>query len=93
MASEALLTITEDDKARFRQLSEEKRQLDIQSWESWEAAAELKGREEGRQEGMQKGLEKGREEGQDYVLELVAQGLTYEEIKKKLEENKQNNKT
>ena len=93
MASEALLTITEDDKALFRKLSEEKRQLDIQSWESWEAAAELKGREEGRQEGMQKGLEKGREEGQDYVLELVAQGLTYEEIKKKLEENKQNNKT
>jgi len=74
MASEALLTITEDEKARFRQLSEEKRQLDIQDWEA-------------------DAILKGREEGQDYVLELMAQGLTYEEIKKKLEENKQNNRT
>ena len=80
MASEALLTITEDEKARFRQLSEEKRQLDIQSRESIL-------RREGREEGMQKGLEEGRKEV-NYVLELVAQGLTYEEIKKKLEENK-----
>jgi len=29
-----LITITEDEKERFRKLSEEKRQLDIQSWEA-----------------------------------------------------------
>ena len=37
-----------------------------------------------RKEGRQEGLEKG----QDYVLELMAQGLSYEEIKKKIEESK-----
>ena len=45
--SEALLTITEDEKERFRQLSEEKRQLDIQDWE---ADAILKGIQKGKQE-------------------------------------------
>ena len=39
--------------------------------------------------GLRQGLEKGREEV-NYVLELVAQGLSYEEIRKKLEENKSN---
>ena len=80
MASEALLTITEDEKAHFRQLSKEKYELDMQSWETWKAEA----KEEGRQEGIEEGLEKG----QDYVLELMAQGLSYEEIRKKIEENK-----
>ena len=41
-----------------------------------------------RKEGRQEGIEKGREEVQNYVLELMAQGLSYEEIKKKLEEGK-----
>jgi len=31
---------------------------------------------------------KGIQEGQNYVLELMAQGLSYEEIRKKIEENK-----
>jgi predicted transposase/invertase (TIGR01784 family) len=43
-------------------------------------------------DGMQTGIEKGREEGreqfQNYVLDLMAQGLSYEEIKKIIEENK-----
>ena len=77
MASEVLLTITEDEKARFRKLSKEKYELDRQSDL---AIAKF----EGKEEGMQKGIEKG----QDYVLDLMAQGLTYEEIKKKIEENK-----
>jgi len=34
------------------------------------------------------GRDEGRDEGQDYVLELMAQGLSYEEIRKKIEESK-----
>ena len=37
-------------------------------------------------EGKVEGREEGKKEGQDYVLELMAQGLSYDEIKKKLEE-------
>jgi hypothetical protein len=43
-----------------------------------------------RWEGIEKGLEKGLEKGQNYVLELMAQGLSYEEIKKKIEKVKNN---
>jgi len=44
-----------------------------------------KGMQKGRIEGIEKGKKEGKEEGQKYVLELMAQGLTYEEIKKKIE--------
>jgi len=37
-----------------------------------------------KKEGKKEGLEKG----QDYVLELMAQGLSYEEIKKKIKRAK-----
>ena len=33
----------------------------------------------------EEGIEKGVEKGQDYVLKLMKQGLSYEEIKKKVE--------
>ena len=42
-------------------------------------------KEEGKKEGMEKGIEEGAKRGQDYVLELMEQGLSYEEIKKQLE--------
>jgi predicted transposase/invertase (TIGR01784 family) len=42
-------------------------------------------REEGLEEGIKEGRIEGKEEGQNYVLELMAQGLTYEEIKKKID--------
>ena len=38
-----------------------------------------------RGEGREEGIEKGMEKGQNYVLELMAQGLSYEDIKKKIE--------
>jgi len=38
-----------------------------------------------RGEGREEGMEKGKKEGQNYVMGLMAQGLSYEEIKKKLE--------
>jgi len=69
MASEVLITITEDEKERFRQLSKEKYELD-------------------RQSDLAYAKFEGREEVQNYVLELIEQGLSREEIKKKLEENK-----
>jgi len=40
---------------------------------------------EGVEDGIEKGIEKGEKKGQDYVLELMEQGLSYEEIKKQLE--------
>ena len=42
-----------------------------------------------REEYMEKGIEKGLKKGQNYVLELMAQGLSYEEIKKKIEKTPQ----
>ena len=38
-------------------------------------------------EGVEEGIEKGKEEGQNYVLELMAKGLSYEEIKRKIEKS------
>jgi len=50
--------------------------LEVARWE---------GREEGIEKGIKKGMQKGIEKGKNYVLELMAQGLSYEEIKKKVE--------
>jgi len=74
--------------------------LEVARWEGLEKGIE-KGRVEGIEEGIEKGrvegigeglekgmvegIEKGKKEGQNYVLELMAQGLSYEEIKKKIE--------
>jgi len=45
-----------------------------------------KGIEKGIKEGRKEGMEKGMEKTKNYVLELLAQGLSQEEIKKKIEE-------
>ena len=93
--SEVLKSISKDEIERARLMSEYKYQLDTQSKlvtakrEGIREGME-KGIQKGKEEGMQKGIEKGRKEVQNYVLELVAQGLSYEEIRKKLEENKSN---
>ncbi|MCL2007342.1 MAG: hypothetical protein FWG77_04580 [Treponema sp.] len=41
--------------------------------------------EEGVEDGVEKGVKKGKQELQKYVLELIDQGLSPEEIKKRLE--------
>jgi predicted transposase/invertase (TIGR01784 family) len=41
--------------------------------------------EKGIEKGMEKGIEEGMEKGETYVLKLMAQGLSYEQIKKKIE--------
>ena len=49
------------------------------------------GRAEGFEQGLEQGIEKGIEQGEkrvNYLLELMEQGLSYEEIKKKLEKTK-----
>ena len=40
--------------------------------------------EEGMEEGVEKGMEKGREEGRKYFLQLLNQGLSVDEIKRRL---------
>ena len=82
MASELLKSISKDEIERARLMSEYKYQLDTQSKL---ASAERKGMEKGIKKGIKKGMKKGIEKGQNYVMELMAQGLSYEEIKKKLE--------
>jgi len=43
-------------------------------------------REEGREDGIEEGREEGREEERDYVLDLLNQGLSVEEIRERLEQ-------
>jgi len=74
MASEVLLEISRDEEERARLMSEYKYQLDIQSKL---VHAKREGREEGREEGEQKRTQ--------YVLDLIAQGLSTEEIRLCLE--------
>ncbi|MCL2155302.1 MAG: hypothetical protein FWH53_06530, partial [Leptospirales bacterium] len=64
--------------------SEYKYQLDTQSKL---VTAERKGMQKGIEKGMEKGMQKGKKEVQDYILNLIDQGLTGEEIKKKIEED------
>ncbi|MCL1864497.1 MAG: hypothetical protein FWF73_01650 [Spirochaetes bacterium] len=47
--------------------------------------ARKEAKEKGIIEGIEKGMEKGMEKGQSYVLKLMKQGLSYEEIEKKVE--------
>jgi len=55
--------------------------IEVARWEGKE-----EGIEKGRIEGIQEGRKEGKKESKNYVLELIAQGLSYEEIKKKIEE-------
>ncbi|MCL2025570.1 MAG: Rpn family recombination-promoting nuclease/putative transposase [Leptospirales bacterium] len=79
MASEVLINISKDEKERFRLMSEYKYELDTQS-------RLVAAKREGMQKGIEEGIEKGMEKAKNYMLELLAQGLSQEEIKKKIEE-------
>jgi predicted transposase/invertase (TIGR01784 family) len=54
----------------------------------WREEAREEGKAEGRKVGREEGLEEGREEGitkgQDYILELLSQGLSTEDIKQQV---------
>jgi len=71
MASKVLKSISKDEKERARLMSEYKYAVDLQS-------KLVTAKRQGRQE--------GKKELQNYILDLIEQGLTREEIKKKLEE-------
>jgi hypothetical protein len=77
MASKVLKSISKDEIERARLMSEYKYELDLQS-------KLVTAKREGRAEGIQEGIEKF----QDYVLELMEQGLSREEIKQKIKEVK-----
>ena len=74
MTSKLLKSISKDEIERARLMSEYKYQLDTQS--KMVTA---------KREGMERGMKKGMKKGLDYVLELMTQGLSNEEIKKKIE--------
>jgi len=88
MASEILKNISKDEIERARLMSEYKYQLDTQSKL---VTAKRQGIQEGIEKGIARGIKKGKKEGkkevQDYILNLIEQGLSREEIKKKIEED------
>ncbi|MCL2155800.1 MAG: hypothetical protein FWH53_09070, partial [Leptospirales bacterium] len=87
MTSKLLKSISKDEIERARLMSEYKYQLDTQSKM---VTAKRKGIQKGLKEGLKKGrkegIEEGRKEVQNYILDLMAQGLSYEEIKNKINE-------
>ena len=48
--------------------------------------------EEGIKKGKNEGIEEGKEEIQNYILDLIEQGFSREEIKKKIEELSKNHR-
>jgi hypothetical protein len=81
MASETLITITKDEIEHWRQLSELKYELDMQSMMTY---AKQTGRKEGRQEGRLEGEIKGRQAIQE-IIDLLKAGKLPEDIIKDYE--------
>ena len=93
MAGHVLMSVSRDEEERARLLRDEKIELDYQS--KMVTAERIgykrgheKGQAEGHAEGHEKGRSEGRVEGQEenrrYILELINQGLSTEEIKQQL---------
>ncbi|MCL1834507.1 MAG: Rpn family recombination-promoting nuclease/putative transposase [Leptospirales bacterium] len=76
-----------NEKDAMKELRKETKELRKEAQENLKKGME-KGLEKGMEKGLEKGLEKGMEQGQNYILELMAQGLSYEEIKKKISQKK-----
>ena len=74
MASQVLISISKDEEERFRRMSEEKYQLDMQSRLT-----------DATRDGMQKGRKEGKKEGQQEIVELLKSGKSPEEIIKEYE--------
>jgi len=88
-ANERLLYVTGDEDAqraylvRFRAMCDMTSAINSSHREGMQEGL-AKGREEGLAKGMQEGLAKGREEAREEILKLFEQGLSIEEIKKRL---------
>ena len=63
-----------DEKVAIKVAREEAREKGI-----------IEGMEKGMMKGMEKGMVKGKKEIQNYILDLIEQGLSSEQIKKKIE--------
>jgi predicted transposase/invertase (TIGR01784 family) len=79
MAADVLLTISKDEIERARLESEYKYEVDLQS-------ELVTARRAGVEEGIEKGIEKGEKNSEMWVLDLIQQGYTAEEIGRKLKE-------
>jgi predicted transposase/invertase (TIGR01784 family) len=75
MASEVLMTVSQDEQERWWQIHREKRELDYQS-----------DMVSAKQDGIEIGDKRGEEKHRKYVLDLIAQGLSIEEVKQLLEQ-------
>jgi len=73
MANEVLLSISRNEVEREEALSQEKHDLDRQSALDYE---------------WRRGRRRGKRENKNYVLGLIAQGLSTEEIKQRLENDR-----
>ncbi|MDR3170872.1 MAG: hypothetical protein LBU17_04495, partial [Treponema sp.] len=81
MAQEAFLTVSRDERERARLLSEYKFAMDLQDRM---ITAREEGWEEGIELGTAKGIELGTTRGQSQVLDLLRQGLSADEIERRL---------
>jgi hypothetical protein len=75
MASEVLMTISRDEVERARLMSEFKYEIDTQSKIGY-----------ARKEGRKEGREEGRKESRQEILDLLAQGVSAEELRRRLTE-------
>jgi predicted transposase/invertase (TIGR01784 family) len=78
MASEVLMTISKDEIEQARLLSELKYELDTKS-------RIVHAKREGHREGHEEGRKEGEQKRNEYVLELIKQGFSLEEIKQQLQ--------
>ena len=81
MASDSIYRISQDEVERARIMRAEKTELDYISYMDW---AKETGFAEGHARGHADGLADGEKKNQEFILDLIDQGLTAEEIKKRI---------
>ncbi|MDR0552319.1 MAG: Rpn family recombination-promoting nuclease/putative transposase [Spirochaetaceae bacterium] len=81
MANDVLITISRDEVERARLLSEYKYEVDRQNDL---ISARREGLAQGISQGLAQGISQGVAQGQNYVLSLLEQGCSLEEIKRRL---------
>ena len=85
MASSVLMTVSRDEEERARIMRDEKIELDYQSMIT---NAKWEGIEEGVEKGIGIGRVEERKENREYFMRLLNEGLSTDEIKQRLEQDK-----
>ena len=94
MASSVLMTVSRDEEERARIMRDEKIELDYQSYMTYAkeeghakgfAKGHVEGHAEGHTQGRAEGIAIGAQKTQAFVLQLIEQGLSANEIKQRLE--------